>query len=481
MKRRKLSELLPAMLLASTLCAGAMSTASAQNVVLNPGFESGTNPWTFYTNGAATFSNSAAGASGTNAARIGIATQGSNVQLYQPALALEPATQYTLTFKGYSSTGHDVAVSVLKHVSPYTNYGLSKRVFNLTTTWQTFSVQFTTRNFTGAVSDARLMFAFESYDADGDVYYFDDVTLSRVSTPTETAPTISSDPVNRTVTEGQTAVFSVTATGSTPLSYQWQKDSVAIAGATGSSYTTPPTALTDSGSNFRVTVTNAYGSDTSTAATLTVTTGTPTTGQLLLLDRTFDHTTSYRASVLGETPSPTSANCISVQGIYKSGKTPANVCNHEAFKFFQMPSNNPSNWTSPVDYSTGTLHQRIQVISKPSSTRVKYALCMFQDEIVPPNHACGSLNSMTFTAAGTYYSSQVMTSLYQYSTAVDWDRKPHVIMLHMTDVNNHQPDSYAGYMDLWVGTPNWGLYYPMRLRYTAIVVPPGGGAPVWPE
>jgi hypothetical protein len=468
------------MLLAGTLCAGAISTASAQNVVVNPGFESGTNPWSFYTNGTGTFSNSAAGAGGTYAARIGITTQGSNVQLNQSALALEPGTQYTLTFKGYSSTGHDVAVSVLKHLSPYTNYGLSKKVFDLTTAWKTFSFQFTTRNFTGVVSDARLMFSLESYDANGDVYYFDDVTLSKVSAPTATAPSISSNPASRTVTEGQTAAFSVTATGSTPLSYQWQKNSVDIAGANGSSYTTPPTALTDSGSNFRVTVSNAYGSATSTAATLTVTTGTTTTGQLLLLDRTFDHTTSYSAALLGETPSPTSSNCISVQGVYKSGKTPANVCNHEAFKFFQMPSNNPSNWTSPVDYSKGTLYQRLQVISKPSSTPVKYALCMFQDEIIPSNHACGDLGKLTFTAAGTYYSSQVMTSLYQYSTAVDWVRKPHVIMLHITDANSHQPDSYAGYMDKWFGTPNWGLYYPMRVRYTAIVVPPGGGAPVWP-
>jgi len=470
------------MLLLGIVLAGTTSTASAQNVVVNPGFESGTKPWLFYTNGAGAFTNGAAGAGSTSAARVGITTQGSNVQLHQSGLSLEPNTQYTLTFKAYSNTGHDVAVSVLKHVAPYTNYGLSKQVFDLTTAWKTFSVQFTTRNFAGTVGDARLMFALESYDANGDVYYFDDATLSKASTSTPTAPTVTSDPASRMVTEGQTASFSVTASGTGPLSYQWQRNGVDIANARGSSYTTAPATFADSGSTFRVTVNNAYGSDTSNAATLTVSTGgPPATGQLLLLDRTFDHTTSYSPSVLGETPSPSSPNCISVQGIYKSGKTPANVCNHEAFKFFQMPSNSPSNWTSPVDYSRGTLHQRIQAISKPSSTRVKYALCMFQDEIVPPNHACGSLNSMTFTAAGTYYSSQTMTSLYQYSTAVDWDRKPHVIMLHMTDVNNHQPDSYPGYMELWVGTPNWGLYYPMRLRYTAIVVPPGGGAPVWPE
>ncbi len=70
---------------------------------------------------------------------------------------------------------------------------------------------------------------------------------------------------------GQTATFSVVATGTAPLQYQWRKGGAAIAGATGSSYTTPVTVIGDSGSSFTVVVTNATGSMTSNAATLTVT------------------------------------------------------------------------------------------------------------------------------------------------------------------------------------------------------------------
>ena len=282
---------------------------------------------------------------------------------------------------------------MLKHVSPYTSYGLSKQVFDLTTAWKTFSVQFTSKNFGGTVSDARLMFALQSYDANGDVYYFDDATLSKASTSVATAPTVTSDPANRTVTEGQTASFSVTASGTGPLSYQWQKNGVDIVGAKGSSYTTPAATFADSGSTFRVTVNNAYGSDTSNAATLTVSTGgggTPTTGQLLLLDRTFDHTTSYKMSLLGETPWSKDANCIWVPELEKGNGT--RVCNHEAFKFFQMPSNSPSNWRSPVDYSRGTMYQRVQIISKPTSTPALYAVCMFQDNVWAERHACGDMN-----------------------------------------------------------------------------------------
>jgi hypothetical protein len=84
------------------------------------------------------------------------------------------------------------------------------------------------------------------------------------------APTISTQPVNQTVTAGQTASFVVVATGMAPLSYQWQKNGANIAGATTPSYTTPGTISSDSGSTFRVVVSNAAGTVTSAPATLTV-------------------------------------------------------------------------------------------------------------------------------------------------------------------------------------------------------------------
>jgi hypothetical protein len=84
------------------------------------------------------------------------------------------------------------------------------------------------------------------------------------------APQVTTQPANQTVTAGQTATFSVAASGTAPLSYQWQKNGTNIPGATGPSYTTPVTTVGDNGSTFKVTVTNAAGSATSNAATLTV-------------------------------------------------------------------------------------------------------------------------------------------------------------------------------------------------------------------
>lgn len=86
------------------------------------------------------------------------------------------------------------------------------------------------------------------------------------------SPTITTEPTNQRVTVGQTATFTVGASGTAPLSYQWVNGATQanIAGATSSSYTTPPTTLADNGSTFFAVVTNAAGAANSLTATLTV-------------------------------------------------------------------------------------------------------------------------------------------------------------------------------------------------------------------
>jgi len=84
------------------------------------------------------------------------------------------------------------------------------------------------------------------------------------------APQITSQPSNATVPVGQSAMFFVIATGTSPFSYQWRKNMSNISGATASSYTTPPTASGDDGAKFDVIVNNSAGSITSSEATLRV-------------------------------------------------------------------------------------------------------------------------------------------------------------------------------------------------------------------
>ena len=93
------------------------------------------------------------------------------------------------------------------------------------------------------------------------------------------ATTITTQPSNVTVTEGETATFSVTATGSN-LTYQWQQSTdgsawANISGATSSSYTTQAATMDMDGWQYRCVVTDGNSNGvTSQAATLTVTAAT---------------------------------------------------------------------------------------------------------------------------------------------------------------------------------------------------------------
>lgn len=92
------------------------------------------------------------------------------------------------------------------------------------------------------------------------------------------APTITTQPASQNVALGKTFAFAVIATGTPAPTYQWTLNRAAIPGATASSYS--GTAST-SGS-YQVVVTNAAGSVTSVAATLTVTTP-PTSATLKVI------------------------------------------------------------------------------------------------------------------------------------------------------------------------------------------------------
>jgi len=82
-------------------------------------------------------------------------------------------------------------------------------------------------------------------------------------------PAITQHPQSQSVCAGDPVTFSVTATGSTPLSYQWRKNGSGIGGATYASYTIDPVTAGHAGS-YDCVVSNGYGNATSNAATLTV-------------------------------------------------------------------------------------------------------------------------------------------------------------------------------------------------------------------
>ncbi|MEO6035593.1 MAG: immunoglobulin domain-containing protein, partial [Verrucomicrobiota bacterium] len=74
-----------------------------------------------------------------------------------------------------------------------------------------------------------------------------------------TAPSITSQPQTQSVSSGSTVNFSVAASGSLPISYQWQFNATNISGATTTNYILANVQLTNSG-GYSVIVTNSGGS-----------------------------------------------------------------------------------------------------------------------------------------------------------------------------------------------------------------------------
>ncbi len=84
-----------------------------------------------------------------------------------------------------------------------------------------------------------------------------------------TCPSFTTNPASANVCEGTGVSFTVAAAGTAPITYQWRKNGIDIAGATGTTYSIPAPVAGDAGS-YDCVATNACGSATSSAATLTV-------------------------------------------------------------------------------------------------------------------------------------------------------------------------------------------------------------------
>jgi hypothetical protein len=199
------------------------------------------------------------------------------------------------------------------------------------------------------------------------------------------APSITTQPTNQTVTVGQTATFAVVATGTAPLSYQWQKNGTAISGATSASYTTPATTSSDNGAQFVVVVSNVAGNVTSTGATLTVnsTSTMPQFGHVfIVIGENSAYSSTYNSSNM---PYLTSlANQYGLATKYWSDTHPS-IGNYEALTAGQIFTTDDNQTPSSLPLSADNIAMEVE---KAGKTWKDY---------VETGNGCGALNS------GNYY------------------------------------------------------------------------------
>ncbi len=194
-------------------------------------------------------------------------------------------------------------------------------------------------------------------------------------------PTISTQPAAQTVATGANANFSVTATGSAPLAYQWLKGGATIAngtkysGVTTSALTVAAVAAADAG-NFSVVVTNLAGSVTSSVAALTIV-ATPTiTTPPANVSVVAGTNASFSVTAAGSAPvfyfwqknSSPLANAGNISGANTATLNLAAVTTADAASYSVIVSNNLGTITSPA--ATLTVSVPPAIVTPPTSATV---------------------------------------------------------------------------------------------------------------
>jgi alpha-mannosidase len=219
-----------------------------------------------------------------------------------------PETSFSLV----TVSNPNALIWALKPAEDGIDQGIIVRIWNLSGNPESFSLSLVD-GISSAQRTTHIETPLESATVTGGSLY-DSIAARQIRTyllsmknGSNEPPFINVHPTNQNVTVGQTASFSVTAAGTAPLSYQWQRLSGTwgnISGATSAIYTTPATALSDNGAQFRCVVSNLYGTATSFEATLTVQELPPSiTTQPANQSVTIGQTATFRVAATG-TPTP---------------------------------------------------------------------------------------------------------------------------------------------------------------------------------
>lgn len=181
---------------------------------------------------------------------------------------------------------------------------------------------------------------------------------------------IATQPTNQSVNAGQTAQFSVTATGSN-LTYQWYKNGSVISGATASSYTTPATTSLDNLSTYSVIVTKGSSTITSSSATLTVIFTNLTNLQISEVGTCFSPFTTCWFEIYNPTSFPINLSGYRLNSSYGNFSTGAIVSTGNIFTFPSLSI--PASSYLIVSGNTVGLAQRgTQLVGVVSGSLVPY-------------------------------------------------------------------------------------------------------------
>jgi hypothetical protein len=204
-------------------------------------------------------------------------------------------------------------------------------------------------------------------------------------------PSITQQPVSLTVTQGDNATFSVTATGDPQLNYQWRFGGNNLSGATGNSYTVTGTQAANAG-NYDVVVSNNSGSVTSAVAVLTVRIPPSITSQPTSLVVTQGATATFNVTATGDLP-------LSYQ--WRLGGSNLSGTTSNSFTIASPQASNAGNYDVIVSNGYGSVTSAVATLTVYGELRLNYQLLATN----------GSFGLRIFVPSGQPYSLEASSNL----------------------------------------------------------------------
>lgn len=214
------------------------------------------------------------------------------------------------------------------------------------------------------------------------------VTSSAASlTVTPIALSISQQPANISLRDGEVATLSVQATGSEPITYQWYRNGTSIPGATTAAYATPVLNMADDQAVYTVELSNPAGALRSEAASLRVSPAAPsflTEPQgLIAADGA---SVTFRSEAKGTAPL--------IYQWYRNGQAIAGATG-ASLSFAADYSNNGDSYKVSVSNQVGTIS------SAAASLKVDATAASFTSQPQPQTVAVGAASRFSAEVRGT--------------------------------------------------------------------------------
>jgi hypothetical protein len=284
--------------------------------------------------------------------------------------------------------------------------------------------------------------------------------LLTVNVPTPgTPPSITTQPQSQTINVGGTAIFSVTASGAAPLTYQWYFNGVILSEETTATLTLANVTAANAGV-YTVKITNAVGEITSDVATLTVntsTSGTPPSITAQPQSRTVNAggTAAFSVTVSGTAP-------LNLQwyfnGAILSGKTTATLT------ISNVTTANAGAYTVKVTNAVGEITSAAATLTVNTSTSGTPPSITAQPQSRTVNE--GSTATFTVFASGTaplsyqWYFNGVLFSGKNTSTLIISKATTAHAGIYTVKVKNSAGEITSAAASLVVNTTSTGLIAP---------------------